>query len=134
MFSITSLQYLKGKIVAQFIVFYSASYFISICIFCKKLNVNNCSNSAFVLQGADGHFVPRPRYEVTILVTVRSVPKVRSVQGTKWQKCPTSFLLINNFIYLYIYHKCSQICIKIAWLKTWIFLLERFFVVVNETK
>ncbi len=32
----------------------------------------------------------RPRYEVTNLVTVRSFPKVRSVQGTKWQRYEVS--------------------------------------------
>ena len=48
-------------------------------------------------DSADSHFVPRPRYEVTNLVTVRSIPKVRGVQGTKWQR----YEVILRFLYDY---------------------------------
>ena len=41
-------------------------------------------------DSADGHFIPNQEYEVTNLVTVRSVPKLRSVQGTKWLRYEVS--------------------------------------------
>ena len=62
---------------------------------------------------ADSYFVSCPRYEVTNLVKERSVPKVRSVQGTKCRSNNTRGInLTPIFIHVYIFFYSQCILLK----------------------